>query len=467
MVLAVALSLPLTIGAQTVSNGNLQVLGSFDASAGTWSKPMVAVAADPSGSCSNAAAMVVNTATGSQQGDISVCLNGVWTLVTGGSLGGGSGFAQYAPSYVAGGVTFGSCSTGAPCYLAPNNQLNAYVSTPMVTPGAGTAQDTLYIYGIPGSNIIQVGKNSTNTYGCVGCQVNSGISAPPSNSYPIYKCTVTGGQVLAGGCTPLSTPYANTGFENGLGTLPLIDTTTGALQINNNRNPRIVTSGNDAITNLDCGGIVIYSEASAVNVALPQAGTGSPATFASGCDIWLVNIGAGRIQITPNANSPINGSNSVQTLPAAGASFPSSMYLVSNGTRFYAVSSFNGGAINNELVMNGPFSVAKPQMSIVANSGYAAGFSLIPSGLPGWIVDSATTTGNLNFYDMSSSKTELSLATGTGLVDITQGLLQLGTQITPASSSATCSTGTVEADANYIYVCTASNSFKRVALSSF
>jgi hypothetical protein len=38
---------------------------------------------------------------------------------------------------------------------------------------------------------------------------------------------------------------------------------------------------------------------------------------------------------------------------------------------------------------------------------------------------------------------------------------------TPASSSAPCTAGQIGADANYIYVCVATNKWKRSALSSF
>jgi len=38
---------------------------------------------------------------------------------------------------------------------------------------------------------------------------------------------------------------------------------------------------------------------------------------------------------------------------------------------------------------------------------------------------------------------------------------------TPASSSATCQTGQVEFDSNYLYACTAPNTWKRTAWSSF
>jgi hypothetical protein len=44
------------------------------------------------------------------------------------------------------------------------------------------------------------------------------------------------------------------------------------------------------------------------------------------------------------------------------------------------------------------------------------------------------------------------------------GLITPGT---PASSSATCNTGEIGADSNYLYFCTAPNTWKRAALSSF
>ena len=46
------------------------------------------------------------------------------------------------------------------------------------------------------------------------------------------------------------------------------------------------------------------------------------------------------------------------------------------------------------------------------------------------------------------------------------GNLNIGT-FTPSSSNAVGVAGTISADANHIYICTATNTWKRVALSSF
>lgn len=45
--------------------------------------------------------------------------------------------------------------------------------------------------------------------------------------------------------------------------------------------------------------------------------------------------------------------------------------------------------------------------------------------------------------------------------------IRMSTSRTPASSSATGNTGEICWDSSYIYVCTASNTWKRCALSSF
>jgi len=41
------------------------------------------------------------------------------------------------------------------------------------------------------------------------------------------------------------------------------------------------------------------------------------------------------------------------------------------------------------------------------------------------------------------------------------------TQSTPSSSSETCRQGTIKIDANFIYVCTATNTYKRATLNAF
>jgi len=73
-------------------NGNLTVLGFTDLSQGSYVAPFPQVSSDPSGSCPNAAAVVMSTASVSLWG----CIGGNWSKLSG--SGGGGGFYQFVQS---------------------------------------------------------------------------------------------------------------------------------------------------------------------------------------------------------------------------------------------------------------------------------------------------------------------------------------------------------------------------------
>jgi hypothetical protein len=56
---------------------------------------------------------------------------------------------------------------------------------------------------------------------------------------------------------------------------------------------------------------------------------------------------------------------------------------------------------------------------------------------------------------------------GSGFADPGAGRFAIATSVTPASAGATGLTGTVAWDANYIYICVATNTWKRAAISTF
>lgn len=71
-------------------------------------------------------------------------------------------------------------------------------------------------------------------------------------------------------------------------------------------------------------------------------------------------------------------------------------------------------------------------------------------------------SSHLNYRVSGSSKFQISDAGGTiAQAPLTQPLM------TPASSHSDCAQGTIQADANYVYVCVAVNTWKRSALSDF
>jgi hypothetical protein len=84
----------------------------------------------------------------------------------------------------------------------------------------------------------------------------------------------------------------------------------------------------------------------------------------------------------------------------------------------------------------------------------------------------ASSAVSQTFRDDSSSVTSLQInGSHTNGIDLTGGTFGgspiLAPLARPASSSATCKQGSIEWDASFIYVCTATNTWKRAALSAF
>jgi len=74
--------------------------------------------------------------------------------------------------------------------------------------------------------------------------------------------------------------------------------------------------------------------------------------------------------------------------------------------------------------------------------------------------------GNFIFRDISGGSDRFIIDTS-GVIDFNSNLIRLRTAKTPATAGASGNQGDICWDANYIYVCTATNTWKRSALSSW
>lgn len=100
------------------------------------------------------------------------------------------------------------------------------------------------------------------------------------------------------------------------------------------------------------------------------------------------------------------------------------------------------------------------------NIAYAPNGIQVLAGTPmAMIPSSGDSSGHPYFYAKSSSSLAFKTSAG-GTANISAGSFTEALT-TPASSSAACTTGQFTDDANYHYVCVATNTWKRVALSSF
>lgn len=68
---------------------------------------------------------------------------------------------------------------------------------------------------------------------------------------------------------------------------------------------------------------------------------------------------------------------------------------------------------------------------------------------------------------MTDGKVGVGTSTPTALFDVNSDIMRLRTAKTPASASAAGNQGDICWDANYLYVCTATNTWKRLSLSSW
>jgi hypothetical protein len=78
-----------------------------------------------------------------------------------------------------------------------------------------------------------------------------------------------------------------------------------------------------------------------------------------------------------------------------------------------------------------------------------------------------TTSYGLKIEDQTGAGTNYSIKTGTGIIEFGTDSLTVTTAKTPASASAAGTQGMHAWDANFIYVCTATNTWKRVAIATW
>ena len=164
---------------------------------------------------------------------------------------------------------------------------------------------------------------------------------------------------------------------------------------------------------------------------------------ASGSHIWYTN-NAERLRVDSSGRVGIGTSSPGTALEVNGAAKAS--YSIASGN-LSAFASSSGGLYTYFS------SGASVIQSAADNSGTAAPLLFI-SGSERLRVD-------------SSGRVGIGTTSPTTLLDVSTDTVRVRTARTPASASATGATGEICWDASYIYVCTATNTWKRAALSTW
>lgn len=183
----------------------------------------------------------------------------------------------------------------------------------------------------------------------------------------------------------------------------------------------------------------------------------------------------GTVSIGTQLNFDTGNAAGIRTI-ALGSTYNSGRWDILNGSTAIGSISAAGGFASNvgfrAPVGSGPttadygwanssgfYSPSANVVSLTANNSRVASWSTTAMTLDYTTASSSTTTGAL----VVSGGVGVAGVVNTGDVIVTQG----GTASTPANAFATGTAGTIRWDASYIYVCTAANTWKRVAIAAW
>ena len=174
--------------------------------------------------------------------------------------------------------------------------------------------------------------------------------------------------------------------------------------------------------------------------------------------------------------------HSVGLVPDPGSTAATTKFLREDRTWVGALQ-LTGGSIGTSTDTSYIVEIAAGASAVAASSSglYVHTESTYAGNVSG-ITATATGASTLNiggYFSASGAGTNIAILTGGGLVgigtgtsptaalDINSDILRLRTAKTPASSAAAGNRGDICSDAGYIYVCTATNTWKRTAIAAW
>jgi len=221
-------------------------------------------------------------------------------------------------------------------------------------------------------------------------------------------------------------------------------------------------------------------------------------TASSGFPGWSIQMGTGAADLTIFDRAPFvtaldcqSGATNPCTFgkPIVATNGAFSGGVTATALAVTGVTTLTNGADNTALYVGSGTATdfgSDAYVEATATTGLGAAFTLIradttgydsidlltaSSGFPGWSIQMGTGATDLTIFDRAPYVIALDCQSGAsnpctfGKPVIAPSYQE--TLYTPASSSATCTTGQFTDDSNYHYVCVATNTWKRVALSSF
>jgi hypothetical protein len=160
----------------------------------------------------------------------------------------------------------------------------------------------------------------------------------------------------------------------------------------------------------------------------------------------------------------IPGTGGLKVFGTTASTTTSSGALVVSGGVGVAGNTNIGGALrfHTNTALPGTASISKDAtfgLNFYASTGSTYDFTIFNAAGTGLLVN-PTGTSALTAFDTFT-------ATGTLIANAASNAFRITTAQTPASATATGTAGTIAWDTSYIYVCTATNTWKRAAISTW
>jgi hypothetical protein len=325
--------------------------------------------------------------------------------------------------------------------------------------------------------------------------------------------TTSGALIVAGGVGVSGAGYFGGNGAFGPSFTPQAWGTGGALDVNGTTGGIVGVAYNGAAKGYvlaESGGILVNSHAG--GTAKFNTGGSGATTLGNTGSVTTINATTANIPSTTSASSSTVGALTIGNGTAAtnvaigggkvnigsteaSVGSTSGALQVAGGVYAGAASVFGGdvtlgtttATVLTHSVVNSKAAGQGDAYYLASKSanGYSNGLQLYKGGTPQWTIGSGITAVDDNFkiYDANAgvvvqiAKAATLASTtvafnNTGATTFAGAVTIAGTVIhtlsaTPASASATGTVGTMSWDANYIYICTAANTWKRVAIATW
>jgi hypothetical protein len=182
-----------------------------------------------------------------------------------------------------------------------------------------------------------------------------------------------------------------------------------------------------------------------------------------------------------NAGLALIGSSTVRTLFGSDPSSPFGAYIQASntGAAFPLLLNPSGGSVGiNTTNPTSKLAIhTTPNTTALGITDETASDFLITPGVSSGVCRVGPATGAMALYAAGSERARIdssgrvligtSSDSGGALLQVNGDRVRIATAKTPASSGATGTTGEIAWDADYIYVCTATNTWKRAAIGTW